>query len=46
MEEESAKAQAERIARAIEEDHRQAEHYLLYYVQERKAYAKQRAEYV
>ena len=46
MEEESAKAQAERIARAIEEDHRQAEHYLLSYVQERKAYAKQRAEYV
>lgn len=46
MEEESVKAQAERIARAIEEDHRQAEHYLLFYAQERKAYAKRRAEYV
>ena len=44
MEEESAKAQAERIARAIEEDHRQAEHYLLSYAQERKAYAKRRLQ--
>ena len=46
MDEKSAKAQAERIALAIEEDHRQAEHYLLSYARERKDYAKRRAEYV
>ena len=46
MDEESAKAQAERIVLAIEEDHRQAEHYLLSYARERKDYAKRRAEYV